>query len=272
MDYKDAPEVREIAQELIPEYHKHLEGVRIAYAFTDKSGKKCGKDVLGKTTLESGKSVWFAAGAPSEYRSGKFFLIAISELAWEFLDFSQKRALVDHELSHCGKDPETLELCLWTHDIEEFGAVVQRHGLWLDDVRRFVEAATAAQVPELPFEGADAPEHPDMDDDDRAIRVARLRAYYERYLDDPGIDPADEAIERLGRETAERIEALESGVGYVPADDCALLGRWRVVYPDMTAALKGIPAAMVVEALERRMPGATHSVEDGVATIAVPVG
>lgn len=267
MDYKDAPEVREIAQELIEEHHSRLANTRIAFAFTDKAGKKNGKTVLGKASIESGKSVWFAAGAPAQYVGGKFFLIAIPHLEWTLLDEDQRRALVDHELCHLGRDPETGEPMLLPHDIEEFGEVVQRHGLWLDDIRRFVEAANAANQPDLPFDTPEPLRLVSGDASTMGRRIATLRAYHDRYLDDPGIDPADEAIERLGRETAERIEALESGAGYVPADDCALLGRWRVVYPDMASQAA---SEMVARMAAERMPGASYSVEDGVPTITVP--
>jgi hypothetical protein len=274
MDYKDAPEVREIAADLVAEHHKHLEAVRIAFAFTDKAGKKSGKTALEKVSIESGKTVWFAAGAPDVYHGGKFFLLAFPEFEWECLKDDQKRALVDHALSHCGKDPESGDLCLWPHDIEEFSAVVERHGLWIDDLREFVEAATAEREPELPFGDSESKVVRSFDDDDapesqRFSRIAALKSYHERYLDDPNIDPDDGALERLSRETAERIEALETGVGYVPADDCALLGRWRVVYPKMPT-IGGIPTAALVEAVGRRMPGAAYSVKNGVPTITVP--
>lgn len=270
-DYKDAPEVRAIAEELIAEYHPHLVGKRIAYAFSDKAGRKNGKTVLGTASIESGKSVFFAAGAPSEYQGGKFFLMTISEPNWRVLKREQRLALVDHELAHMGKDPETGEVCLWPHDIEEFTAVVERHGLWMRDVQDFVEAVTASLEPELPFADVeDAATRPyEGDDDERTIRIAALRAYHERYLDDASVDPDDGILERLGRDTAERIDALVTGVGYVPADDCALLGRWNVVYPDV-GKVAGIPVGLLVAAAAEHMPGSTFSVENGVPTITVP--
>lgn len=63
---------------------------------------------------------------------------------WNLLTDSQRRALVDHELCHCGvKDPgaDEPEWTLRAHDIEEFKAVIERHGFWKSDVREFSEAA-----------------------------------------------------------------------------------------------------------------------------------
>lgn len=84
----------------------------------------------------------FRAGDP-------FFVITIWQGAWNFaLDERQKKALTDHELCHLMAEEamdkqgnETLKLSLLPHDLEEFNAVVRRHGMWLDDVEKLVKAA-----------------------------------------------------------------------------------------------------------------------------------
>ena len=54
----------------------------------------------------------------------------------------EKLALVDHEFEHVkeaqNKHGETF-LKMVGHDLEEFSAIVQRHGLWDADLKRFFE-------------------------------------------------------------------------------------------------------------------------------------
>jgi hypothetical protein len=62
-----------------------------------------------------------------------FFVIVISADTWKRLDERQRRALVDHELCHCvvSYDDDGMPvLSTRTHDIEEFGSIIDRHGLW----------------------------------------------------------------------------------------------------------------------------------------------
>jgi hypothetical protein len=79
----------------------------------------------------------------------------------------QRAALLDHELMHATVklDPKTHEPMedergrkvyrLRKHDIEEFGDVVQRHGLYKKDLERFAVQLRNAKQPELPLGGGD---------------------------------------------------------------------------------------------------------------------
>lgn len=148
--YTPAPEVKQIAEDLIPKYHQHLIDfdVRIEYVFIDKTPKAKGREVWGTCRKISNLNAFLANGQDG---SDPFFVITISEPVWEVLPPKSKIALVDHELCHAWaeaqQDEETdgsedvVKLSLRPHDLEEFSCVVRRHGLWRDDIQAFVDAA-----------------------------------------------------------------------------------------------------------------------------------
>ena len=138
--YRYAPEVEEIARDLIRAHHRHLTNVEIKYVFTDKVQRRAGKEVWG-TARKIGNLAAFLAGQDENDESGTFFVITITELVWNYLTPEKRRALVDHELCHCwiDLDSEETKLVLVGHDLEEFVQVIQRHGLWRDEVQKFVE-------------------------------------------------------------------------------------------------------------------------------------
>jgi hypothetical protein len=82
------------------------------------------------------------------------FIILLNRDIWEDPDFTtdKKRALVDHELCHAsvatddeGTRYDTRGRKVWRcrkHDIEEFYAIVQRHGCYKRDLELFAEAIT----------------------------------------------------------------------------------------------------------------------------------
>lgn len=81
------------------------------------------------------------------------FIITLNKEVWEDqkFDADKKRALLDHEMSHIapvydgeGKNKvDSRNRRVWRtrgHDIEEFSAVVERHGTYKHDLERFAEA------------------------------------------------------------------------------------------------------------------------------------
>jgi hypothetical protein len=155
--YRPAPAVERIAKELIPKHHDHLATVDIKYLFVDPPAKSKGDIVWGKASIVSGRAAYLLAvprlaGTDAEQMGAdgndySIFVIEISEAIWGHLDDRERRALVDHELSHCwAGENERGEFKLATrgHDVEEFQAVVARHGLWRTEVREF--AAVTEQL------------------------------------------------------------------------------------------------------------------------------
>ena len=153
--YSNADEAKEIAQDLIRQFHPHLDRVRIEYVFNDSVIKSKGRELLGRAKKKSGLDAFLSA-PETEDDPNPFFVIEISKPAWDLLAKSQKRALVDHELCHCLWDVDK-GIYLRTHDVEEFSEIIKRHGLWQPDVEIFAKiAAKHIKQIELPLTEAKA--------------------------------------------------------------------------------------------------------------------
>lgn len=143
--FTSAAEVKEVAEKLIPLYHPHLQDARIDYVFTDSVSKKGGKEVWG-TMRKITSLTAYLGGTKNEQKNGAtgpFFVMTISKPVWDELDTFKKEALVDHELCHSGLELDeegNPKLTIIPHDLEEFKAIVERYGLWRDDVKEFIKA------------------------------------------------------------------------------------------------------------------------------------
>jgi hypothetical protein len=156
--FTPAPDVQEIADRYIAEYHEHLiqNAVKMVYLFRDDVPVRLGKNVMGEAKKVTGLSA-FLAGQPAEIDyeeisenpdAEPFFAIIISQPIWDRLTLPQREALIDHELSHCyaeENDEGEVMLKMQAHDLGEFNAVVRRHGLWQADVEQFLKAAQKFQ-------------------------------------------------------------------------------------------------------------------------------
>ena len=146
--YTPAPDVRAIAEDLIPKYHQHLDGVRIEYVMGDKTPKHGGKETWGYVRKVSSLPAYLASD-PADQKGGDvapFFVMVISEPVWVNLMPDKRVALVDHELCHCGvevDDEGNSKLVTIPHDLEEFTSIVRRYGLWREEVRDFFHTAKA---------------------------------------------------------------------------------------------------------------------------------
>lgn len=141
-EYRHAPEVEAIAADLIrdEEQHKPLADVRVDCVYRDIHQKSKGRTVLAKARKVSGLNAYLANG---EAAQRDFFVVEVAEDTWDKLTPEQQVALVDHELCHLAvefDDEGTPQLSLRGHDLEEFGAVVQRRGLWASHVANFGSA------------------------------------------------------------------------------------------------------------------------------------
>lgn len=141
-----APEVRRIAENLIPKYHKHLVGIRMEYLFQSQASRGGGKITLGKARKITGFNALLSTpdllDDPDATSEGcEYFLITIAADMWELLGDKARVALIDHELSHCKVDrteDNDVILSMYPHEIEEFADVLHRHGLWRPDLTNFM--------------------------------------------------------------------------------------------------------------------------------------
>jgi len=130
----DAPDARDIATRLIAAHHQHLQEALMLYVFTDQKRTKNGKRVLGTASKLSAKERFLmrsllpvADGADDDAQPA--FLILLDLEMWRLLLTPEQRdALIDHELCHCVISDG--DAAIRGHDVEEFRAVIEWHGLW----------------------------------------------------------------------------------------------------------------------------------------------
>lgn len=150
--YVDAPEVREIAEGLIPKHHQHLIDLPIRYVFRSKTRKLRGSLAYATAEVMKGREAvgWMTEDeVQSQYERFQnpyqIFWMEVSAQLWETLSDPQKIALIDHELCHFIIEEDDLNpeprLGIKPHDIEEFTDVVRRHGLWEPGLVEFGAAA-----------------------------------------------------------------------------------------------------------------------------------
>lgn len=155
--------------ELIERYHPHLSESKIILYANEKNKLKSNHVIIASASKASSR---LRASTEAD------FTITIHMMPWGDLSESQKRACLDHELSHCGvhyepvkeqvgtsrngrprmkvvrdsygriqytdeikRDPETgkPKWRLITHDLEEFRDIVDRHGVWDSSLQSFQE-------------------------------------------------------------------------------------------------------------------------------------
>jgi hypothetical protein len=146
--YHEAKQCEAIGAVLIDRLaaHRDIANASIAYIFREKM-KTRDRVVLGKMSKADGKLSFF---------NGYDFVIEINWQAWKHLSDMQKVALIDHELAHCGREENDKGERKWVlvgHDIEEFTGIVNRWGLWRNDLKVFAGAVTHAQQLGM-FEGS----------------------------------------------------------------------------------------------------------------------
>src|SRR5262245_66584583 len=101
--FQPAPEVEDVARDLINAHHSHLATVRIDYVFASDPLTEKGKVLWGRAKKVGGLNAWLASEAKfrDPVQPEEFFVIEIQKSVWQQLDQTSRRALVDHELTHC---------------------------------------------------------------------------------------------------------------------------------------------------------------------------
>lgn len=142
--YSLAESVENIANRLIPNYHPELSTARIKYIYVDKGSTKSGRPVLGKVRKVSGSL---------EFLLETDFLIEVALDTWNDLEPDRRNALVDHLLERCfGEEEEESGEMTWKvrePDVQEFASILQRHGVWNEDLLGFVSIAQKLSLPEV---------------------------------------------------------------------------------------------------------------------------
>jgi hypothetical protein len=145
-------EAYRLMEELIDKHHTHLREAKIAIAW--RFGWKPdadGRIVLGQCRKRS--DLDRELGSKIDEGEALDFVILLNHEHWnQTLNEAQRRALMDHELTHAqvsndtNGEPKMDEngRRVWRirrHDLEEFKDVVSRHGCYKGDIEDFVAAA-----------------------------------------------------------------------------------------------------------------------------------
>lgn len=146
------PDMYELMNDLIETVHEHLTNARIVLAWN----LTWSEDVDGKVTLGKAKKASDLDRELAPYD----FVIMVNQRFWGEANEAQRKALLDHELSHCEVslddegDPKRDEkgrvvYRMRKHDIEEFSGVVLRNGIWKQDLEAFYAACRSSKQASL---------------------------------------------------------------------------------------------------------------------------
>lgn len=137
--------VLEMASEVIDTYHLDLKHAKVGFVFQDEASRQDGRVILGNACKVSPKQK--AAGLDLD------FIITLAKDEFETRTRTQRMAIIDHELCHCTLD-EVMTPKMVPHDIDEFGVVIERWGLYKDDLRRIAPCFTQPSLFSLEPQGA----------------------------------------------------------------------------------------------------------------------
>jgi len=139
-----SPSVIHIAEQLIEQYHPWLREANIGFIFRDEAQKQSD----GRLVLAQAQRITAKLQVYLEYD----FLIWVSKKDWEgHLTDAQREALIDHELCHCVRNMNTGAWAIRPHDVQEFWQIIQRHGLWSNDLHGARELLQRVVQDELPL-------------------------------------------------------------------------------------------------------------------------
>lgn len=145
MDWPDGEKVlaaagpRAIANILVRVFHLSIRQRPIAYLWKENMGD--GTRVKLGTARKASADVKFLGEVD--------FILHFNHSAWKVLTPEQRIALVDHELQHCEIDTDSGQPTLVHHDVEEFGVIVHRWGLWKPDLKMFGDIVGRNLQPDL---------------------------------------------------------------------------------------------------------------------------
>lgn len=133
---------------LVATFHPALRHRSIAYLFVENMSEGGQRVKLGVAAKANSKLQLLAKVD---------FVITFNFTAWCDLSFEARVALVDHEITHCDVDAETGQPVMIPHDIEEFGVIVSRYGLWKNDLVSFGRSMRKALQGDLFNPASDEP-------------------------------------------------------------------------------------------------------------------
>ncbi len=129
------PLIEKIVDDLVAKHHPHLQRAHILVLGKPKAGKR--HAAIARKASRAVQALYKdAAGTDVHY------LIEVGLDVWEKYTPDARKILIDHELCHfLGLDEKGKWAFEPDHDIEEFEAIVQRHGAYHAKLVSFAKAA-----------------------------------------------------------------------------------------------------------------------------------
>lgn len=149
--YWKSNEVRDVARELIEQYHTHLGAESILFIFRSEHAETEGKPIPGVSAKLTGRNAYLVRREyldDAQEAPGYVLLVEVAHDLWQKMRAEQRVALVDHLLCRFGIDWESGSISLRAPDVVEYREVIDRHGLWRPEVEEL--AATLAQFKLFP--------------------------------------------------------------------------------------------------------------------------
>jgi len=177
----ETTEPHRILQDILRKHHGHLDGVKIGLAW--RSGWR--SDADGHMKIGQCRK---SSDLDREMYSGFDFVILLNEEAWPRLNEKQKLAVIDHELCHAAlsmdangepkyNDRDRLCCRIKKHDVEEFRCIVERHGLYTQDLVDVVKAAISDAKRPLLAEAEKAAPEPSSTTEGNGSEAAPSKAW-----------------------------------------------------------------------------------------------
>ncbi len=146
--YSPAPAVASVVAELVRKHHSALQcNTRIVCLFREPTPMARGRLLLASVRIVTGLPAYLMDHRdlarernpegelnPDGVAPQPFVLILVARKEWPLLPPEQWLPVLDHQLCHIHVDPDTGELEMLPHDIEEFTQVVARHGLYTHEL------------------------------------------------------------------------------------------------------------------------------------------
>lgn len=171
MEYRTAPEVRAMAEDLVWEHHEDLQddGPHIEYVMFKAGASSATGGRMFRVRKVTGLHAFLAAPEPPDrygeaYQARPFVVIEISDFWWNALKQDQRKGMVDHALSHLIYDDDKGRWSIEGPEFGEFPEVFERHGFWRPNrsFRTFAERVSE-QLPLWPGEESGEDEDEDAD-------------------------------------------------------------------------------------------------------------
>jgi len=133
----ESRKLTELGERILDKYHEDkARYARFKFVFVTKAKGYAAK--IGKIS-----SVYQALGVDGDY------VIIVNKEVWDLMNKSQRKAMLDHELCHAvveyDDEKDSVKFKLRHHDCEEFNEIVERHGLWRQEVKTLLHVCKNAK-------------------------------------------------------------------------------------------------------------------------------